>query len=99
MKHIPKFIFCSLNIAFKMVIMAPVGQKIDRYIRQAYFDSNFLFATFTLQVTLLFAYITCQFFDNIICTMESTVVVGDSQCKYLWRYLNDPLIQAFSGYT
>ena len=31
--------------------------------------------------------------------MESTIVVGDSQCKYLWRYSNAPLIQAFSGYT
>ena len=23
----------------------------------------------------------------------------DSQCRYLWRYSNAPLIQAFSGYN
>ena len=95
MQPISKFIFCSLNITVKMLIMTKVGQKIVGYIRKAYFDANFSFATYTLQVSLLFAYINSQLFDS----MESTIVVGDSQCKYLWRYSNAPLIQAFSGYT
>ena len=95
MQPISKFIFCSLNITVKMLIMTKVGQKIVGYIRTAYFDAYFSFATYTLQVSLLFAYINSQLSD----TMESTIVVGDSQCKYLWRYSNAPLIQAFSGYT
>ena len=88
MQPISKFIFCSLNITVKMLIMTKVGQKIVGYIRKAYFDANFSFATYTLQVSLLFAYINSQLYD----TMESNIVVGDSQCKYLWRYSNAPLI-------
>ena len=60
-----------INITVKMLIMTKVGQKIVRYIREAYFDSYF--------------YINSQLSD----TMESTIIDGDSQCKYLWRYSNE----------
>ena len=74
MQPISKFIFCSLNITVKMLIMTKVGQKIVGYIRKAYFDANFSFATYTLQVSLLFAYINSQLSD----TMEYESPVGPS---------------------
>ena len=83
MQPISKFIFCSLNITVKMLIMTKVGQKIVGYIRKAYFDANFSFATYTLQVSTDLQYIIkIYLFRNIF--IVTLITVGNSSLNFFF---------------